>query len=371
MNAPLQQLAAISANAKAGTEFAQIVKFICANKGVSNAIVELNASHTRFSPRLGGVIKCASPVIGISRQFLRTTKAAQSASGLSGSVFADYSTIVSGFVSSLQNFSAFDGMLGSCVPVPLMTGTVGAVAVGATAYSAAEMSVKAVSKLSITGQQLNPIKAHAIVVITEELAQAPGANAVALVDRELKYAVAVTTDAQFISVLISGLSANTSTGLTAESVRADIGAMLRQVTINQQSKLFILTTPLVAKNWSMLTDQHGVSAFPNLTPVSGEINEIRILTSDAVATGQAVLCDASGIAAASSDLGFKESRDATLQLNDAPDSPPSASTNLVSLYQNNFIGLMIERFIVAARLRSDAVALCTNSNSWSSGNSPP
>jgi hypothetical protein len=53
---------------------------------------------------------------------------------------------------------------------------------------------------------------------------------------------------------------------TAEGVRADIASLLRSITTGQTSKLFIVTTPLILKTWSMLTDQHGVSAFPDLTP---------------------------------------------------------------------------------------------------------
>ena len=366
-----EQVGRVSANIENATrsnEFVSLAKFILNHKSISNAAVALDARGTRFSPKLGDIIK-AGGLGGISRENLKTK--AETASGLSGSVFADYSTISAGFVSSLQNFSAFDGMLSSCVPVPLGLGTVGAISVGATAYSASEASAKAVSKLTITGQQQNPLKCHAIVVITDELARAPGANALALIGRELRYAVSVTTDAQFILVLISGLRAATSSGSTAESVRADISNLLAAVTINQQSKLFILTTPLICKRWSMLSDQHDLSAFPNLTPVSGSINGITVLTSDSVSTGNVILADASGIAAASGDIALNEFREGTVQLESVPDSPTSASTNYISLWQLNLTAIMVERFIVAVRLRSDAVALCNNANSYGSGNSPP
>jgi HK97 family phage major capsid protein len=368
----VQEVARVNASVettKAATEFASLAKFILANKGIGNALVALDAKGTRFSPKLGDIVKAGS-LGGISRENLKT-KAAQTASGLSGSVFADYSVISQGFVSSLQSFSAFDGMLASCVPVPLGTGTVGAVSVGATGYSVSEGSAKPVSRLTITGTQQNPLKCHAIVVITQELAQAPGANALALIGRELRSAVAVTTDAQFLSVLISGLSAATSTGSTAEAVRADISNLLAAVTINQQSRLFILTTPLICKRWSMLTDQHGLSAFPLLTPTGGSINGITVLTSDSVSAGNVILADASGIAAASGDVALNEFREGTVQLESAPDSPTSASTNYISLWQLNLTAIMVERFIVAVRLRSDAVALCSNAASYSSGNSPP
>jgi hypothetical protein len=121
----------------------------------------------------------------------------------------------------------------------------------------------------------------------------------------------------------------------------------------------------------MLTDQKGVSAFPDLTPLGGSINGITVLVSDAVTAGQVILADASGIAAASGDIGLQEFTEGSLQFDSAPDSPPSASTNIVSLWQMNFVGIRVERYFVAARLRSDAVAVASNSNSYGSGNSPP
>ena len=257
------------------------------------------------------------------------------------------------------------------MPVPVQAGTLGAVRVGAQAFSVTEGSVKAISKLSLTGQQQNPQKAHCIVVVTQELAKAPGAQAMALIGRELRNAVAVTTDTQFITTLIAGLSVAPSAGPTSESVRADISNLLKAISTGQSSKLFILTTALICKSWSMLSDGKGVSAFPDLTPQGGSINGITVLVSDGVTVGNVLLADASGIAAGSGDVTLNEFREGMVQLDTAPDSPPSASTNFVSLWQLNLSALVVERFFVAARLRPDAVAVCNNSNSYQSGNSPP
>ena len=121
----------------------------------------------------------------------------------------------------------------------------------------------------------------------------------------------------------------------------------------------------------MLTDQKGVSAFPNLTPQGGSINGIAVLVSDGVTAGQVVLADASGIAAASSDVTLNEYTEGSIITDAPPNSPASASDNIVSLWQLNLTAIVVERFFVAARLRSDAVGVCSNSNSYQSGNSPP
>ena len=223
-----------------------------------------------LGPNLASILR-AGAVGELSREVLQRQKAAVTAGSLSGSAFADYSVIANGFVSSLVNAGAFDAMLSSFVPVPLRAGTVGNVSVAAQAFSVGEGGVKPISRLSLTGQQQNPVKAHAIIVATQELVRMAAPQATQLIGLGLRSAVAVTSDAQMIAALTSGLSSATSTGPTAESVRTDIANLLRAITTGQTSKLFIVTTPLICKSWSMLTDGHGLSAFPNLTPIGGSI----------------------------------------------------------------------------------------------------
>ena len=358
-------------NATRANEFISLAKFLLANGGLfSNAVGALRrhgSQEGNLGPKLAEIIQTRT--FQNTRQDLMRTKSAQSAQTLSA--LSDYSTIAQGFVNSLVNAGAFDGMLSSCVPVPLATGTVGAVNTTAIAYSVSEGSAKPISRLSLTNQQQNPSKVSCIVVVTQELAKIGGPSSIALIGRELRQAVAVTTDTAFIATLISGLSVTTSTGQTAESVRTDIANLLRAITVGQSSKLFILTTPLILKTWCMLTDQHGVSAFPNLTPQGGSINGIVVLSSDAIAAGNVILCDSSGLAAASGDVTLNEFSEGMLQLESVPDSPPAVSVNYMSLFQNNMVAIRCERYFVGVRLRSDAVAVCNNANSYGSGNSPP
>ena len=311
------QAAASAETATRAGEFAALAKFIMASGGVSTAAraAETTSLDGNLGPRLARILK-SGLLNDISCGSLQ--KAAATAGTLAA--FSDYSVIAEGFVNSLVNASALDTMLASMTPVPLQTGTLAAVSTGAQAFSVAEGSTKAISKLSLIGQQQNPQKAHCIVVVTQELAKASGANATALIGRELRNAVAVTTDTQFIATLIAGLPVATSAGPTSESVRADISNLLKAITTEQTSKLFIITTPLICKMWSMLTDSKGVSAFPDLGPLGGSINQIPVLVSEGVTAGNVVLVDASGIAAASGDLVLNEFREGMMQLDTTPDS---------------------------------------------------
>ncbi len=335
-------------------DFAQIARLIMRHKSLEGAMYFLQEHGTQsVGPRVADIVKAAVPAMG-----------------LTGSGIADYSAISTGFVSALANVGAFDAIVASMQRVPLGTATVGAVNSAATAYSLAEGSMKPISKLGLTSQQATPQKAHAVLVITQELARSAVPGSLDLIERGLRDAVAAITDAQFFSTVLTGVSGLTSSGQTAEAVRADISYMLRLITTGQGSRLFVVTTPLICKVWSMLTDGRGLSAFPDLGPQGGTINQIPVLVSDGLLTGQVVVVDASGIAANPGTVNLQNFENGIVASDSAPDSPVTATTSFESLWQMNKTAVVAERFFLGAKLRSDAVALSTNSNSYQSGNSP-
>jgi hypothetical protein len=121
----------------------------------------------------------------------------------------------------------------------------------------------------------------------------------------------------------------------------------------------------------LLSDQHGNAAFPELGPQGGVISKIPVLVSDAVGSGHAYLIDASSIGANPGEIALQEFGEGSLQFESTPDSPASASTAYVSLWQQNLVALRVERYFVVERLRTSSVAAVSNSGSWASGNSPP
>lgn len=126
--------------------------------------------------------------------------------------------------------------------------------------------------------------------------------------------------------------------------------------------------------WATLgvTGSTGQRAFPEVSPTTGgSICSIPILISDDLLAGTVLLADASGLAAASGDITLDQYREASVQLDTAPDSSQTASTNLVNLWQNNLQAIVVERAFCAVRLRSDAVALVNIASSYQGGFSPP
>jgi hypothetical protein len=195
----------------------------------------------------------------------------------------------------------------------------------------------------------------------------------ALISKELINAAVVAVDSAFLTTLLTGVSVGTSTGQTAESVRSDLAVLLSAVTTDQTSKLFIITTPLIAKIWAAMgaTATNGTPAFPEMGPQGGTILNIPVIASDAVTAGQVILVDATGIAAGSDQIVLSVLQEGSIIPDTSPDSPQVASTNVVSLWQNNLSAILAERWWGAEKLRSNCVAAVSNSNSYQQGFSPP
>jgi hypothetical protein len=81
--------------------------------------------------------------------------------------------------------------------------------------------------------------------------------------------------------------------------------------------------------------------------------------SDGVPANTMVLVDAQQVAAASETVQLSHANQAAVQLDTAPDSPPSGSTNLVSLWQMNMTGLKAERLFGVQKLTTTGVAVLT------------
>jgi hypothetical protein len=193
--------------------------------------------------------------------------------------------------------------------------------------------------------------------VSTELLRAGAAGGVnRLLQTELTNGVAAATDAEFISVLTSGISAIPSSGFTSLAVRADLRGLLASVNADKNSKLYLLMQATAAEQLSVLADSAGSAAFSQLTPTGGTIGGMTVVTTDAVAAGTIVLVDAAQIAAGQQTITLDASQEALLQINDVPDSPPIVSSLFTSLWQQDLSALRATRYFGVLRLRSTAVA---------------
>jgi len=363
-----------TAQNKGATDFVKLAYAIAKNDGklagVMAAVDRPRSMDGGLGPDLANIVRHSS-VDQISRATLRTKALANPQSLGADTALASYGTISDGFIQSLVNAGAFDAMLSSFFPLPLRLATVGAITSTVSAYQIFESTVKRVSSMAFSSQNSDPLKVVSMVTLSQELVRGSPAGTLPLIERELKKIVAKGSDEIFLQTVSAGVSPITSSGSTGESLRADISNMLSQLTLGADSKLFLITNSTNCKRMAMLSDQHGVSAFPDLTPMGGEIQGIPLVVSDAVGVGLLYLIDASSIGANGGEMVFSEADQASIHLDDAPTSPPTASSAYVSLWQLNLVALRVERNLIIERLRSGSVAAVSNSSNWGSGNSPP
>ena len=276
-----------------------------------------------------------------SERIIDAIKAAANAGTTADGTFAAplaYAELADAFALGLRSTGVFDQALPFAINLPLNMRTT-VTTTGLTAAQTGEGQLKIVSRLSVDGVTLTARKCTCIVAVTDELLRNGGTRASNLFAAELRAAVVAATDAAFLSVISSGISPVTSSGGGSSfAVAADMAALLSGLTLGSSSKVFIAMSPSDAKHMAIQIASDGVRAFPSVTINGGDYAGATIVPTD-VLTGQLVAFDASQLAMSSQSIELDSSREATIQLDTAPDSPPTASTPVLSFFQMNYAGL--------------------------------
>jgi HK97 family phage major capsid protein len=335
-----QRVAQVAANAESVgrlAEFIQGVRFLMLNpRGGADEM----ARHARASER--------------TIEFTKSAAAAGSLSGW-GSPLSSFQNLSTAWLASLSAISVFDALWPSMIQCPPRS-TILAVSTTLTGGPVAEANVKAAGKLSLTGSDLDVTKVAAFVAISSELLRSGTPNAIAILQTELRTAIARACNQTFLPLLVAGTSV-ASSGVTALGIRQDLRTLLALVSSGADSKLFLITTRTIAEALSVMPDTTGGPAFPNARPDGGSvINGVPTIVCDECTAGEIILCDASQICAATEGFTLDTSNEAAIELATPGDSPPTASTSMTSLYQMNLSAIRAERYIGAKVLRSDAVA---------------
>ena len=354
--------AANELNTKA-KEFVNLARLIAMSRGehvnmrhiVRNDIGD--TARIALGPTVKGIVNGNFRVYEFDARQKAAALAGGTAVGDWSEQLAVYDTLAASFLSSLKSFGAFDRMLadGAMRRVPFRT-RIGIATTGATGATVGQGAPKPISRLTLSTSTVDEIKATCIVIVTDELIKFGSAVAGDLLAVEMANAVSVSTNSAFISILTTGVTAIPSTGVTAEGVRNDLRAMLASITTTARSRLYLLVPSAVAKTLAVLHDNTGSGAFDGLTVNGGSIAGIEVVVSDGVSANTAVLVDASQIVAASETLQLSASNEASVQMDTAPDSPPTSSSNMVSLWTMNMSGLKCERYFAATKLSTTGVA---------------
>jgi HK97 family phage major capsid protein len=246
-----------------------------------------------------------------------------------------------------------------------------------------ENAPKPVSAMAFDTVQLRWAKAAGIVVLTDELVRFSNPSAEAIVRQDLIDAMAQFLDKQFVDPTVAavtnvspasitnGVSAVTATGTNQAAFQADITTLWTSLLTNNLSTaggVWIMTQQQALK-LSLMLNALGQRFYPDITPEGGTLLGYPVVASENVpATGNSPTDGYPIIFALAREILLADdgqvvidaSNQASVNMDSAPDSPPSGTTTLVSLWQMNMTGLRAERWINWLKRRSGAVVYIQN-----------
>jgi hypothetical protein len=271
------------------------------------------------------------------------------------SELSDYQNITEAFNLSLRSLSVFDAMLANgMVRAPLRSRGL-TVTTGISGSVPSEQTIKPISSLVLGTSLLEPKKATAIVVATQELMRQPGADT--LFNTELQRAVAAATDSVFLAGLVAATTPTASAGATLANITTDLSVLLSAVTTDATSQLYYITSPANMKKLMLKAQTSGNPAFPNLGPNGGQLLPgVTAIASDQVGSGVAILVAADAVAGNADLVTLDASEQSILQMSTTPDSPETASTIFLSLWQTDHRALRCERYFGFVVCRTSGVA---------------
>lgn len=253
---------------------------------------------------------------------------------------------------------------------------------GASAGWVGEGASKPVSRLSFDDITMPWAKVAVIVVITTELARFSTPSAEQLVRDDLIAAIAQFLDGQLIDPTVAAVAglkpASITNGVTAipagpgnvGGVTADLATAMLNMTnaLNSVGRPVWLMSPAAAMYLATLRTAQDIFAFPSMANASQGANMtglslmgIPVIVSGnvVVAGGKSsiILVDQSQLMVADDgEVTIDTSTEASLQADSAPATPP---TPLISLWQQNLLGIKAERYIYWMKRRAGSVQIIT------------
>jgi HK97 family phage major capsid protein/HK97 family phage prohead protease len=232
-----------------------------------------------------------------------------------------------------------------------------------------EAKPKPVTKLAFSAVTLDIAKAAGIIVLTEELVRLSNPSAEALVRADMIAGIAQFLDQQFIDPAVAAVAgvnpASITNGAPNVPATADpLADLLKLMTFFATANQPLAGVTLIMSEVNALAlgftkNPDGTRAFPNVGVSGGTIEGITVVASQAAGTNVIALQPSLILYADDGGVTIDASREASLQMDSAPVSPADATTVLVSLWQNNYVGLRAERFVNWKRANNVAVTYLT------------
>jgi HK97 family phage major capsid protein/HK97 family phage prohead protease len=228
---------------------------------------------------------------------------------------------------------------------------------------------KPLTKLAFSSATLAVNKVAGIIVLTEELVRLSNPKAEELVRADMIAGIAQFLDQQFIDPAVAevatvnpaSITNGADTAAATTNPLADIMGLIGHFStynIPVDGVTFILS-PANALSLSFRSNLDGSPEFPGIGISGGTYRGLNFVTSNTAGTNIIALQPRLILYADDGGVTIDASREASLQMDSAPDSPATATTVYVSLWQTNNVGLRAERFVSWKRADAHAVKYLT------------
>jgi hypothetical protein len=217
-------------------------------------------------------------------------------------------------------------------------------------------------KVRLGNISLEPVKAAALIVVTNELLANVGAAGQQLFNSALAGAVSDVVDGAFLSMVAGTGTTSPSSGTSAVDAKADLRAALLSVNTFGAARLFWICAGDVAKMASTLAAAGGLDAFPAMSASGGEMAALPCIVSSGLPKGTLMLIDGSGIAADGGPVDVRASKQADILMDTAPGMSSTVPTPaaVVSTFQTDSTAVLTTVWFGAQLLRDDCVAVIEN-----------
>lgn len=237
---------------------------------------------------------------------------------------------------------------------------------------------KPVSKGTFDTVTLGYYKIAGIVGLTDEIVKFASPSSEALVRDELANAVIKLMDKDFLdpekaavanvspASLTNDVTPISATGTDYAHFTADFSSAMANFDAAEidTGDLVVVTRSRQARALSLMLNALGQKLFPDLGVTGGTLLGLPVITStnvdyteDSPQEGDNIIFIKPGdvLLADDGQVTIDVSREASVQMNDSPDDPASASTVMVSAFQQNLVFVRAERYINWLKRRSAAV----------------
>ena len=233
-----------------------------------------------------------------------------------------------------------------------------------------EGAAKPLTKLGFGTVTLGISKAAGIITLTEELVRLSSPSAEEACRRDMISGISAFLDLQFIDPSVAALAgvhpASITNGAHSAPATGDAwGDITKMIQTFITNKVPVMNATIVMSEANafalgLSTNALGAPLFPNLGPQGGTLpGGINVVTSQTASSLVVLVAPSEILIADDGQVNVDVSREASVQMDSAPDNPAQATTVMVSLWQNNLVGLRAERFINWVRARPVSVEYLT------------